>query len=250
MSDARGKIIYVYANPAGSPINALYDQGGRIYVASLYGTFSYSGGSWERYYHEGLNRTNTKDITGEAGEIWFATADRVTIYAHGKKELSFTHANWLPDLAPDLYYEFLGYVHPVGSMGTLGANFTFLSYGTIVTTGETSSEATGTISPFDAAFTLSYGTRASKNLAIGLSAKVIYSRLSVVGAGQEVGRGQGTSFAAEGGILYNLSRRLLWEWQDQCGPQCLISTPHSLMRYRAIWQSGSLIDWLIRHTTV
>jgi hypothetical protein len=203
-----GKIIYVYANPAGSPINALYDQGGKIYVASLYGTFSYSGGRWERYYHEGLNRTNTKDIVGEAGEIWFASADRVTIYAHGKKELSFTHANWLPDLAPDLYYEFLGYVHPVGSMGTLGGNITFLSYGTIVTTGETSSEATGTISPFDVAFTLSYGTHASKSMAVGLSAKVIYSRLSVVGAGQEVGRGQGTSFAAEGGILYSLSRKL------------------------------------------
>ena len=203
-----GRIIYVYANPAGSPINALYDQGGKIYVASFYGTFSYSGGRWERYYHEGLNRTNTKDIVGEAGEIWFATADRVTIYAHGKKELSFTHANWLPDLAPDLYYEFLGYVHPVGSMGTLGANFTFLSYGQIVTTGETSSDPTGTINPFDAAFTLSYGTHASKSLAVGLSAKVIYSRLSVVGAGQEVGRGQGTSFAAEAGILYSLSRKL------------------------------------------
>ena len=66
------------------------------------------GGRWERYYHEDLNRTNTKDIVGEAGEIWFATADRVIIYAHGKKELSFTHANWLPDLAPDLYYEFFG----------------------------------------------------------------------------------------------------------------------------------------------
>ncbi len=203
-----GKVIYVYANPAGSPINAMYDQGGRLFVASLYGTFSYSNGHWERYYHEGLNRTTTKDIAGEAGEIWFATADRVIIYAHSKKELSFTHANWLPELAPDLYYEFLGYVHPVGAMGTLGANFTFLSYGTIVTTGETSSEATGTINPFDAAFTLSYGTRASKNLAVGLSAKVIYSRLSIVGAGQEVGKGEGTSFAAEGGILYSISKRL------------------------------------------
>lgn len=203
-----GKIVYVYANPAGSPINALYDQGGKVYVASLYGTFCYSDGNWERYYHEGLNRITTKDIVGEAGEIWFATTDRVIIFAHGKKELSFTHANWLPELAPDLYYEFLGYVHPVGSMGTLGMNFTFLSYGTIVTTGETSSDPTGTISPFDAAFTLSYGTRASKSLAVGLSAKVIYSRLSVVGAGQEVGRGKGTSFAAEGGILYSIGKRL------------------------------------------
>jgi hypothetical protein len=203
-----GKIIYVYANPAGSPINALYDQGGKIYLASLYGTFSYSGGRWERYYHEGLNRTSTKDIVGEAGEIWFATADRVIIYAHAKKELSFTHANWLPELTSDLYYEFLGYVHPVGSMGTLGANFTFLTYGIISTTGEASPDVTGTINPFEAAFTLSYGTRASKNLAVGLSAKVIYSRLSTVGAGKEVGSGQATSFAAEGGILYSLSRKL------------------------------------------
>jgi hypothetical protein len=203
-----GRVVYIYSNPAGSPINALYDQGGKMYVASLYGTFSYSDGRWERYYHEGLNRANTKDIAGEAGEVWFATPDRVIIFAHGKKELSFTHANWLPDLAPDLYYEFLGYVHPVGSMGTLGANVTFLSYGTIVTTGETSSEATGTINPFDAAFTLSYGTRASKSLSVGLSAKVIYSRLSVVGAGQEVGRGEGTSFAAEAGLLYNFSKKM------------------------------------------
>jgi hypothetical protein len=202
-----GRIVYVYANPAGSTIQSLCENGGKMYVASIYGAFSYNKGNWERYYHEGLNQANTKDIVSTSGEMWFATSDRVIIAAAGTQEFTFTHANWLPELASDLYYEFLGYVQPIGALGTVGANVTFLSYGTIGVTSETSSEVTGTINPFDVAFTLSYGTRASKNLAVGLSAKVIYSRLSVVGAGREVGQGSGTSFAAEIGILYSMGKR-------------------------------------------
>ncbi len=203
-----GRVVWVYANPAGSTINSLHSHGGRLYVASIYGTFSYGGGSWERYYHEGLQQANTRDVVGQSGEMWFATADRIVVFARGKNELAFTHANWLPDLAPDLYYEFLSYTQPFGGLGTIGGNVTFLSYGEIPTTGENSSEVTGVINPFDVAVTLSYGTRASKKLAVGLSAKIIYSKLSVQGAGREVGQGSGTSFAVEGGLLYSATRRL------------------------------------------
>lgn len=203
-----GRLVYVYANPAGSTIHSLYSHGGEIFVGSIYGTFSYNDGRWERYYHEGLQQANTRDITGAAGEIWFATADRVVIFAQGKNELGFTHANWLPELAPDLYYEFLSYTQPFGSLGTVGGNVTFLSYGEISVTSEDSPDVKGTINPFDVALTLSYGTRASKKLAIGLSAKIIYSKLSVQGAGREVGQGSGTSFAAEAGLLYTVNRRM------------------------------------------
>ncbi|MGB5137163.1 MAG: PorV/PorQ family protein, partial [Candidatus Zixiibacteriota bacterium] len=203
-----GRVVWVYANPAGSTINSLHSHGGRLYVASIYGTFSYGGGAWERYYHEGLQQANTRDVVGQSGEMWFATSDRIVVFARGKNELAFTHANWLPDLAPDLYYEFLSYTQPFGGLGTIGGNVTFLSYGEIPTTGENSSEVTGIINPFDVAVTLSYGTRASKKLAVGLSAKIIYSKLSVQGAGREVGEGSGTSFAVEGGLLYSISRRL------------------------------------------
>ncbi len=203
-----GRTVWVYANPAGSTINSICAHGGKLYVGSIYGTFSYSGGTWERYYHEGLHQANTRDIVSRSGEMWFATADRIVVFAQGKNELAFTHANWLPDLAEDLYYEFLSYTQPFGSLGTVGGNVTFLSYGSIPTTGENSSEVTGEINPFDVAMTLSYGTRASKKLSVGLSAKIIYSKLSVQGAGREVGQGSGTSFAVEGGMLYSVSRRL------------------------------------------
>ncbi len=203
-----GRVVYVYANPAGSTINSLHAHGGKIYVGSIYGTFTHDDGRWERYYHENLQQANTRSIAGAGGEMWFATADRIVVFAQGKTELTFTHANWLPELASDLYYEFLSYVQPIGTLGTVGGNVTFLSYGTIPVTGESSSDITGEINPFDVALTLSYGTRASKSLAVGLSAKIIYSRLSVQGAGREVGEGSGTSFAVEGGMLYTITRRL------------------------------------------
>jgi hypothetical protein len=202
-----GRVVYVYANPAGSPINRVYRHGGRMYFASLYGTFSFRDGSWERYYHEGLHDTPTKDIVGSAGELWFATADRVIVYAHGKKELSFTHSKWLPELASDLYYEFFTYVQPVGGLGTIGANITFLSFGEIARTSENNPEILETFSSFDGALTLSYGIRASKNMAIGLSAKIIYSKLADQGAGAEIGRGSGTSFAVDAGVIYHFSRK-------------------------------------------
>jgi hypothetical protein len=203
-----GRVVYVYANPAGSPINDLFSHGGRVYVASLYGTFSYSDGVWERYYHEGLHRLNTRAIVGQSGELWFAASDRVVVYAHARKEFSFTHSKWLPELASDLYYEFFTYVQPVGGLGTVGANITFLSFGEIARTSEANSEILETFSSFDAAFTLSYGIRASSNASIGLSAKIIYSKLADQGAGAELGEGSGTSFAVDGGLIYHLNRKL------------------------------------------
>lgn len=202
-----GRIVYVYTNPAGSPINKIYRYDGRMFFASLYGTFSYKDGTWERYYREGLHDTPTKDITGKAGELWFATADRVIVYAHGKKEFSFTHTKWLPELAQDLYYEFFTYVQPVGGLGTIGANITFLSFGTIFRTSENNPEILSEFSSFDGAMSLSYGIRASRNMAIGLSARVIYSKLADQGAGAEIGRGSGTSFAVDAGILYHFNRK-------------------------------------------
>lgn len=202
-----GRILYVYANPAGSPINDLYNHGGRVYVASFYGTFSYKDGVWERYYHEDLHRLNTKTIVGKGGEIWFATSDRVVVYAHARKEFSFTHSKWLPELASDLYYEFFTYVQPVGGLGTIGANITFLSFGEIARTSENDPQILETFSSFDGAFTLSYGIRASKNAAIGLSAKIIYSKLADQGAGSEIGQGSGTSFAVDAGLIYHFNKK-------------------------------------------
>jgi hypothetical protein len=117
------------------------------------------------------------------------------------------HVNWLPQLADDIYYEFLGYVRSIEGWGTVGANVTFLSYGKITRTGE-SSEILGEFSAYDFAFTLSYGTPLTDNLSGGISAKIIYSHLSEIGTAKEKGKGTSTGLALDFGLLYKIDPRL------------------------------------------
>ena len=43
-------------------------------------------------------------------------------------ELAMMHVNWLPNLADDLYYEFLAFKQPIG-YGTLGGHLIYLNLG-------------------------------------------------------------------------------------------------------------------------
>ena len=111
------------------------------------------------------------------------------------------HANWLPELASDLYYEYLSYVQHMEGWGTVGVNVTFLSLGQNIRTDEFGQEQ-GTFDSFETAVGFSYGTRLNPNLSTGLSAKIIYSHLADQGAGLEKGKGSGSSFALDAGLLY------------------------------------------------
>lgn len=197
-----GEKVYVYHNATGSQILSLAGVGkDKLFVGTLYGTIRWDGESWGRYYHAGLERAKTKKIIYKDGELWFATPEKVVIYAHAKREITFMHANWLPELASDLYYEYLSYVQHMEGWGTVGTNLTFLSLGTNVRTDEFGNPR-GEFESYEMAFALSYGTRLSDRLSAGLSAKVIYSHLADQGAGLEKGKGSGSSFALDAGLLY------------------------------------------------
>jgi len=198
-----GQKLYVYYNATGSQILSLVEAGGdKLFVGTQYGTIRWDGQSWGRYYHAGLERAKTRKMIYKDGELWFATPEKVVIYAHAKKEITFMHANWLPELASDLYYEYLSYVQHMEGWGTVGANLTFLSLGRNVRTDEFG-EVKGEFDSFEMAFAFSYGTRLSPRVSAGLSAKIIYSHLADRGAGLEKGKGSGSSFALDAGLLYN-----------------------------------------------
>ena len=46
-----------------------------------------------------------------------------------RKEFFFMHSNWLPQLAPDLFYDFTSYIHHVDGLGTFGASVTYMNFG-------------------------------------------------------------------------------------------------------------------------
>lgn len=198
-----GRKVYVYYNATGSEILSLAEVGGdKLVVGTQYGTIRWDGTSWGRYYHAGLEKVGTKKIIHRDGELWFATSEKVAIYAHARREITFMHANWLPELASDLYYEYLSYVQHMEGWGTVGVNLTFLSLGKNVRTDEFGA-IKGEFDSFEMALAFSYGTRLNPNLSAGLSTKIIYSHLADRGAGLEKGKGSGSSFALDAGVLYN-----------------------------------------------
>jgi ligand-binding sensor domain-containing protein len=198
-----GEKIYVYYNATGSEILSLADAGkDKLFVGTKFGTIRWDGESWGRYYHAGLERAQTKKTIHRDGELWFATNEKVVIYAHAKREITFMHANWLPELASDLYYEYFSYVQHMEGWGTVGLNLTYLSLGQNVRMDEFGTQK-GVFDSYEMAFGFSYGTRLNSSLSAGLSAKVIYSHLADQGAGFEKGKGSGSSFALDAGILYN-----------------------------------------------
>jgi hypothetical protein len=201
-----GQTVKIYSNPAGSRINDIQVMGSRVYFATSSGMIFFDG-VWSRLNERDLGKRYSSYVIEREGTLFIATRDKVEIKAAARPELTMMHVNWLPDLADDIYYEFLGYVQNVEGWGTIGANITFLTYGKIVRT-DASGRVLGDFSAFDIAFTLSYGTQITSKVAGGISAKVIHSHLSEQGAGREKGSGTSTGIAIDLGLMYNISPRL------------------------------------------
>lgn len=117
-------------------------------------------------------------------------------------EITLMHCNWLPQLVSDMSYEFLAYRQSVESLGgTIGANITYLNMGEQVRT-EKDPTPIEYFHSWDGAVTLSYATKLRSNLGLGVNMRYIYSNLAPFGAGEEKGKGVGSSFAVDVGVLY------------------------------------------------
>jgi hypothetical protein len=146
------------------------------------------------------------------GESFVAIADDATaIYWNPAglafqtgREIVLMHCKWLPGLVSDMYYEFGSYRQHFESLGgTLGANVTYLNMGEQTWMDEMGSER-GKFVSYDFAITLSYATKVSENLGIGVSMRLIQSLLAPdwVDVGAEKGSGKGNAFAVDLGVLY------------------------------------------------
>lgn len=144
-----------------------------------------------------------------SGEAFVATADDATATYYNPaglafqtgKALSMSHTKWLPALANDLYHEFLAYSWHQEGLGHLGMYIIYMSYGQQVRMSETA-EFLGTFRSFDTALGLSYGARLSDRSSVGVTIKILHSRLSPKGTAAEKGPGSGTSCAVDLGYLH------------------------------------------------
>ncbi len=142
------------------------------------------------------------------GESFTAVADDATasywnpaglaFMEEGEREITLQHSQWLPQLADDLYYEFLGYAQHLEGWGGVGGNITFMSMGEQQEIEEGSSEAIGTFYSYGVSTDAAFGTEVAPGLAVGLGLKFIYDHLYYAD------NGKGSSFAADLGVLYHV----------------------------------------------
>ena len=124
-----------------------------------------------------------------------------------KTEFSLIHAPWLRALAPDMYYEYIGFVRPTGKSGTLGGHIIYLTLGEVIAIDKGGTEV-GRFRPYDFAFNISYGLKLNEETSIGMGANFIHSFLAPGNIIREVlgepgGGGSATSFAFDFGVLYH-----------------------------------------------
>jgi len=119
-------------------------------------------------------------------------------------EFTLIHTPWLRGLAPDMYYEFTGFVYPL-KVGTIGGHVIFSYYGE-VEAYESPDQSLGSWSPYDLAITFSYGYKLRDNLNLGADVKFIHSFLAPEDILRKAtgieGGGSGTTFGIGAGLLY------------------------------------------------
>ena len=111
------------------------------------------------------------------------------------------HTKLVPDLADDVFFEYLGGSKYIQGWGGVAATITYLSYGESFATDPDSPDPTGTFSSFEFSPSVAMGTRIVNNLGLGANLKLLHVNLAPdnIASG-----GKGTTFAVDLGGLYNI----------------------------------------------
>ena len=150
------------------------------------------------------------------GEAFVAIADDATASWWNPAGLAFLpgrnialmHSQLVPDLASDVYYEFIGYSNEIRNVGTLSFSLIYLTYGTSVATN-VAGEVQGEFKSWEASGLVSFAMPIRKNLGLGLSMKFIHADYAPDDFTLERLDGTGSSFAVDAGVLWKLPSQKL-----------------------------------------
>lgn len=115
------------------------------------------------------------------------------------------HAKLVPDLADDVYFEYLGVTNYVEGWGGVAGTLTYLNYGTSVATNPDSPDPIGEFTSYEFSPSVALGTAIVPNVGMGVNLKLLHVNLAPAEyAGS--GSGSGTTFAVDLGGLYRWRR--------------------------------------------
>lgn len=120
-----------------------------------------------------------------------------------ERVFSLMHAKLVPDLADDVYYEFLGYSMHLPGWGGIGASIIYLGYGeSEAVTG--SGQSLGNFTSYEISPQISIGTELAPGLAAGMTLKYVYVDLAPRWATEEGLAGTGDTFGADLALFWRV----------------------------------------------
>ena len=123
------------------------------------------------------------------------------------REVVMQHVNWLPNLADDIFYDFLAYRQSVPGLGTFGGHLIYLNLGEQQGM-DAQGNATNLFKSYMMAFNLSYGTQISEDKSVGMNFKVFYQKLADDVVQGETGDPYSTDFAFDIGYLQKFGKKM------------------------------------------
>jgi len=116
------------------------------------------------------------------------------------QQLAFMHSQLVPDLAQDVYYEFLGYSREVEGVGTLSTSVVYLTYGESIATNDQGDEY-AQFTSWEGSFAGSFAMPVTNNFGVGLTMKFIHVDYAPANVTPEQQEGSGSSVAVDLGAM-------------------------------------------------
>lgn len=116
------------------------------------------------------------------------------------QQLAFMHSQLVPDLAQDVYYEYLGYSKEIVGVGTVAASVVYLTYGESIATDESGQEF-ARFTSWEGSFAGSFAMPISSNFGVGLTMKFIHVDYAPASVTIENEAGSGSTVAVDLGAL-------------------------------------------------
>lgn len=117
--------------------------------------------------------------------------------------IDLMHSQLVPDLASDVFFEYIGGIYRIEGIGVIGAAVQYLTYGEWTHTALTP-EDLGTASSWEIAPMIGGAVRLGNQLAIGMNLKFVYISLAPAWATIEGTSGTGHSVAVDFGGMWKI----------------------------------------------
>jgi len=139
-------------------------------------------------------------IADDATAMWWNPAGMAFV---GHNALDLMHSQLVPDLASDVFFEYIGGTYQIKGIGTVGFALQYLTYGEWTVTGTTPDEL-GTASSWEIAPMIGGAIKLGDQFSLGMNLKFIYVSLAPAWATLEGTEGTGSSVAVDFGGLWKV----------------------------------------------